>query len=271
MLFISLLSLASLAVVRAADETTAAGDDNPWATFPSVPKTASINGFADRIYDLVPACAQECLRESTRSTPCPYWDTGCLCVMPQFAGNIGNCVAENCRGEEIGSFESLATSLCSTVGVWEPYWMIPASVSSALAEAATAADVEATTTSEDSAPTEETTAAETTAPEEDTTTTSAAAEETTEAPTTEATTEATSEAAEGTTSAAPEEETTEATTSAPASSAAAESSAAGEESVEAQSSSAAEASSVSVEVANAGHIQTAGGVIAAVAAVAAFF
>ncbi|RCK59361.1 Repressed by TUP1 protein 5 [Candida viswanathii] len=153
MLFhIAVLSLASLAAVRAADsDSETSSDDSPWATFPSVPKTASINGFADRIYDLVPECAQDCLTESTGNTPCPYWDTGCLCVMPQFAGNIGNCVAENCRNADVGSFESLATSLCSSAGVWEPYWFIPASVSEVLAEAATGGDVEIASTDDSSA------------------------------------------------------------------------------------------------------------------------
>ena len=31
---------------------------------------------------------------NTGITPCPYWDAGCLCVMPQFAGAIGSCVAD---------------------------------------------------------------------------------------------------------------------------------------------------------------------------------
>ena len=237
MLSLTLLSIASLSLVYAADEADA------YTQYPSVPHTASINGFADRIYDQVPSCAQECLKQSTSNTPCPYWDTGCLCVMPQFGGAVGNCVAENCQGSDVGSFESLATSICSSAGVWEPYWMIPGSVSSALASAATA-EVEATTTDEATTTAEETTeAAETTTAAEE----SSAAETTT--------------AAEESTAA---EETTE---KAESSSAAAEESSAAAES----SSAAAESSSVSVEVANAGHMQTAGGVIAAVAAIAAFF
>lgn len=119
--------------------------ENPYATFPSVPRTASINGFADRIYDQLPECAKACMFESTGSTPCPYWDTGCLCVMPQFGGAIGQCVADNCQGDAIGSVEYLATSICSSAGVWDPYWFIPESVSEALASAA-AVVVEAETT-----------------------------------------------------------------------------------------------------------------------------
>ncbi|KAI5970507.1 hypothetical protein CANMA_000416 [Candida margitis] len=119
--------------------------ENPYATFPSVARTASINGFADRIYDQLPECAKACMFESTGSTPCPYWDTGCLCVMPQFGGAIGQCVADNCQGDAIGSVEYLATSICSSAGVWDPYWFIPESVSEALASAA-AVVVEAETT-----------------------------------------------------------------------------------------------------------------------------
>ncbi|ABN68563.2 repressed by TUP1 protein 5, partial [Scheffersomyces stipitis CBS 6054] len=110
--------------------------DNPYTQYPSVAKTASINGFADKIYDDLPPCAQPCMFQNTGITPCPYWDTGCLCVMPQFGGLIGDCIADACRGEEVSVATSLAISICSSAGVWEPYWMIPASVSEALASAA---------------------------------------------------------------------------------------------------------------------------------------
>ena len=136
-----------------------------WSTYPSVPKTASINGFADRIYDQLPSCAQPCVKESTGSTPCPYWDTGCLCIMPQFAGAIGNCVAENCKGQEVVQFESLATSICSSAGVWEPYWMPPASVTTALSTAAAAAEAAETTTASTKEDQESSAPAPTTAPE----------------------------------------------------------------------------------------------------------
>ncbi|KAI5959347.1 hypothetical protein KGF57_002123 [Candida theae] len=182
-----------------------------WSTYPSIPKTASINGFADRIYDQLPACAQPCVRESTGSTPCPYWDTGCLCIMPQFAGAIGNCVAENCQGQNVVQFESLATSICSSAGVWEPYWMPPASVTTALSTAAAAA----------------VTAAETT-------TASTQEEDTTSAPAPTSASE-TTVAAESSAGAAAE-------TSAPETTVAAESSAPAEPSVAAGESSAAESS-----------------------------
>lgn len=132
--------------------------ENPYATFPSVPRTASINGFADRIYDQLPECAKACMFENTGSTPCPYWDTGCLCVMPQFGGAIGQCVADNCQGDAIGSVEYLATSICSSAGVWDPYWFIPESVSEALASAAAIvidAETATATTDEEAAATTE--------------------------------------------------------------------------------------------------------------------
>ncbi|RLV90327.1 putative GPI-anchored protein 7 [Spathaspora sp. JA1] len=143
-----------------------AEDENPYSTFPSVARTASINGFADRIYDQLPACAQPCVREGTDKTPCPYWDTGCLCVMPQFAGPIANCIADNCKGAEVLSADSLATSLCSAAGVWEPYWMVPEAGKEALSSAANVAETPAETTTDTPAPTSE--PAKTTEPEQTT-------------------------------------------------------------------------------------------------------
>lgn len=104
-----------------------------WATYPMVSKSASINGFADPIYDLLPECAKGCVKLSTRNTPCPLWDTGCYCVMPQWSGEVGKCIAENCKGGDVVSAESLATSLCSKVGANK--WVIPASISTALSKA----------------------------------------------------------------------------------------------------------------------------------------
>ncbi|KAL1569960.1 CSA1 [Candida albicans] len=113
-------------------------EDNPYTIYPSVAKTASINGFADRIYDQLPECAKPCMFQNTGVTPCPYWDTGCLCIMPTFAGAIGSCIAEKCKGQDVVSATSLGTSICSVAGVWDPYWMVPANVQSSLSAAATA-------------------------------------------------------------------------------------------------------------------------------------
>lgn len=105
-----------------------------WDTYPSVPQSASINGFADPIYALLPECAKACVDYSTSSTPCPYWDTGCLCVMPQWSGVVGECFAESCSGTDVQKATSLAESLCTSVGA--NTWMMPASVSTDLLEAA---------------------------------------------------------------------------------------------------------------------------------------
>lgn len=117
---------------------SARGDN--WATYPAVPKTATINGFADPIKSLFPSCAADCADLSTNNTPCPYWDTGCLCIMPQWAGQVAGCIALSCSGSDVVSATSLAYSLCSKVGA--NLWMMPGSVSTALSKAAgTARDV----------------------------------------------------------------------------------------------------------------------------------
>lgn len=120
-----------------------------WDTYPSVPKTASVNGF-DRINSLLPECGKECPHLGTGNTPCPYWDTGCLCVMPQWSGPVAECFASSCSGEELVSCTSLATSLCSSVGA--NMWLMPASISTMLSNAVNAqATVEASSTNSGSA------------------------------------------------------------------------------------------------------------------------
>lgn len=109
---------------------------NNWETYPSVKKSASINGFADPLYDKLPKCAEECVKQSTGNTPCPKWDTGCLCIMPQWSGIVAECIAENCEGGDVKSASSLALSLCSSVGANK--WEMPASVSTKLNAAADA-------------------------------------------------------------------------------------------------------------------------------------
>lgn len=116
-----------------------------WATYPSVPKTASINGFADPIYTKLPDCAQDCVEIDTDNTPCPYWDTGCFCVMPQWAGEVAECFVSQCEGSDVASATSLAISLCSSVGANQ--WLMPASLSTALSSAAGKEATSTTTTS----------------------------------------------------------------------------------------------------------------------------
>uniref|UniRef100_A0A060T7M3 ARAD1D04158p n=1 Tax=Blastobotrys adeninivorans TaxID=409370 RepID=A0A060T7M3_BLAAD len=116
--------------------TVAAASD--WDTYPQVPKTASFNGFADPILKELPSCATECVKAGTGNTPCPYWDTGCLCVMPQWSGQVAECISQNCTAEsDLQLATSLAYSLCSSVGA--NMWAMPASVSVELSEAIVAA------------------------------------------------------------------------------------------------------------------------------------
>ncbi|EGW35576.1 uncharacterized protein SPAPADRAFT_133039, partial [Spathaspora passalidarum NRRL Y-27907] len=109
--------------------------NNPYSTFPSVVKTATINGFADKIYDDLPECAKPCMTQDVGR--CPYWDTGCLCVMGTFANPLADCVADECKGKDVVTATSLAYSVCSAAGVWEPYWIIPTSIIERLDAAAT--------------------------------------------------------------------------------------------------------------------------------------
>lgn len=179
-------------------------EDNPYTQYPSVAKTATINGFADPIYNQVPSCAQDCLKENkdTGNTPCPYWDTGCLCIMPQFANKVADCIAKGCSGGDVKQATDAAYGACQKAGVWEPYWQIGDEQKAALSKAA---EVEAATTAEEQQPTstaqqevEETQAAPTTDAQEQQPT--AAPEATQAAPT-----EAEAQTPEAENSAAPEE------------------------------------------------------------------
>ena len=109
-----------------------------YETYPTVAHTASINGFADKIYDRLPECAKPCVQQDTGNTPCPYSDPGCLCVMSNWGGPVAECIAENCQGDNVVTATSLATSICSSAGVPSPFWFIPASASADLLEAAEA-------------------------------------------------------------------------------------------------------------------------------------
>lgn len=121
---------------------------NNWATYPSVAKTQSVNGF-DPINSLLPECAQECPHYDTDNTPCPYWDTGCLCVMPQWSGAVAECFIESCSGDDLEKATSLAYSLCTKVGA--NVWMMPSSISSALSAAVAEGETDAETTTESQA------------------------------------------------------------------------------------------------------------------------
>ena len=111
LLAVSVMADAQAAVTAANDFTV--GD---FRTYPKVPKTATFNGFADPIIDKLPDCAKECVKEDTGSTPCPYWDTGCFCVMPQWAGPVNECFAKCENPDDVKLATSLAYSLCTSVG-----------------------------------------------------------------------------------------------------------------------------------------------------------
>ncbi|CAN3500477.1 hypothetical protein DICA1_C06106 [Diutina catenulata] len=156
-------------------------EENPYSNFPSVAKTATLNGFADPIYPNLAPCAQKCLEDNkdTGKTPCPYWDTGCLCVMPQFANPIADCIAAQCVNSDVKQMSDAAVNACSAAGVWDPFWMISAPQKEALAAAAAKP---ATTTSTSEAPTSTSAAPAPTSTSESPVETTPAAPETTEAP-----------------------------------------------------------------------------------------
>lgn len=123
---LSLLSVVSYAVA----------EENPYSRFPKVPKTATINGFADRVLDDSPLCAKQCLSLKIEAGPCPYWDVGCFCVLSKHVKHFAKCIYDNCAGEDVYAASRVAVNKCSAVGVDAPYWMIDAADSSALESAA---------------------------------------------------------------------------------------------------------------------------------------
>ncbi|CAN3375007.1 hypothetical protein DIURU_005190 [Diutina rugosa] len=129
LLAVSVMADAQAAVTAANDFTV--GD---FRTYPKVPKTATFNGFADPIIDKLPDCAKECVKEDTGSTPCPYWDTGCFCVMPQWAGPVNECFAKCENPDDVKLATSLAYSLCTSVGA--NTMMMPGTVSELVQSAA---------------------------------------------------------------------------------------------------------------------------------------
>ena len=67
-----------LSSITSAPDSSATSSSSTTSTFI---RTASINGFADKLYDQLPECAKPCMFQNTGITPCPYWDAGCLCVL----------------------------------------------------------------------------------------------------------------------------------------------------------------------------------------------
>lgn len=139
------MKLSNILFISFLYQTVAAGN---WDTYPQVPKTASINGFADPIESKLPSCAKDCVKFDTDNTPCPYWDTGCLCVMPQWSGEVAECFASLCSGSDFKSATSLAYSLCSSCGA--DVWLMPESVSTVMSKAAGVKHAQASTTGDSS-------------------------------------------------------------------------------------------------------------------------
>jgi DNA polymerase sigma len=134
--------------------TIASADD--FATYPKVPKSYTINGFADPVYDAIPECAKECVSYKN-PTICPTFDSGCFCVMPNWNALVAECLVNKCSGKDVVQATSAITSMCNRVGA--NTWAMPASYSTALSNAAIK-DVEAATTTSETTPKE--TTAETT-------------------------------------------------------------------------------------------------------------
>ncbi|SGZ48175.1 CIC11C00000001863 [Sungouiella intermedia] len=126
-----LITLASLAVFAAA----ASSDESSSSSRLVLPRTATINGFADPIYDRLPACAKDCVDQPVSF--CPYWEPGCLCVT-NFANLVAQCYVTSCIGDDIVLAVSLANSVCAWVGVPSPAFKVAASYSTLFDELATA-------------------------------------------------------------------------------------------------------------------------------------
>lgn len=65
------LDLLATTVITFYISSAQAETTNQWVTFPSVAKAASINGFADNIYNSLPECTRLCVESDTGSMPCP--------------------------------------------------------------------------------------------------------------------------------------------------------------------------------------------------------
>lgn len=114
----------------------AVADASKYATYPPVPHTASINGLADPVFSSLSNCARGCVSKSTSSTPCPYWDTGCLCVWKSWTSDVAMCIAQKCNGKSVTQAQSLIKAQCEKVGVEPPYWHYNLKAASMLEEAA---------------------------------------------------------------------------------------------------------------------------------------
>lgn len=124
---ITLISLASAAFVNSAQPEKRA---SMWSHYPKVERKFVFNGLADRLYNEVSPCVQQCLVDH-KDAPnyCPKWDPGCHCVMEKFNNEWAGCVANKCHGKEVVNAEASVNKVCKDVGVDYPkLWYVSDSV-----------------------------------------------------------------------------------------------------------------------------------------------
>jgi hypothetical protein len=156
-----------------------------YGTYPQVPKSYTINGFADPVYDNLPSCAKSCVTMKN-PTVCPDFDSGCFCVMPNWNGLVASCLVDSCNGGDVKQASEVIVSMCNRVGA--NTWALPPALSTSISSAINVKDVEATTTPDATSSAEATTtpAAESSAPATTPVTSAAPSTEETSAPVTSA-------------------------------------------------------------------------------------
>ncbi|CAI5756656.1 unnamed protein product [Candida verbasci] len=110
------------------------------------------NSLVDLIYPDVPTCAQSCLAKDAPYVDCDYQDAHCYCIMGPYTDFIGDCVSNNCYGQDVKDFLNIAEKVCgkySPVPVG-PYFMLSSKVRDELNNAAQANELKPVTTVEPS-------------------------------------------------------------------------------------------------------------------------
>lgn len=90
----------------------------PWLHFPPVSRLYELNGLSDRFFKESDTCVQNCLtkHKSTEMTPCPVWDTGCLCIFHTFNDVWMKCVLNDCP-QFAKDVEVKGIAACTKAGV----------------------------------------------------------------------------------------------------------------------------------------------------------
>ncbi|CAI5759783.1 unnamed protein product [Candida verbasci] len=142
---------------------------------------ADSNVFIDQTYDLMPSCAQPCVQQSTNQTYCASDAPNCYCFMLSVVDSVGDCIAENCSGQDVTSASSVATNYCTSKGL---QWWISSDTQNRLDAAAQ----EPASSSSSESSSSETSSSETSEPTAESTTESSSTES---SPTPNSTTQAT--------------------------------------------------------------------------------